>query len=150
MDNPGNQLKVSFSHVQLYVDKLEPVQAYKDLENSVRHFSDQLEHSGDLDTVEKSKLWQTNYDTQEDGIHTTFVPQNRDVIKQLIVGFGFRVTGFRFPAAANKANTRSILVTSKDPKGVQIVVSAVDPSQDSSDDFDHFDAGTTTVLLVCC
>jgi hypothetical protein len=90
------------------------------------------------------------YYTQEDEMHTTFVPQNCDLIKQLIVGFGFRVTGFRFPAAANNDNTRSILVTSKDPKGVQIVVSAVDPSQESSDDFHHFDAGTTTVLLVCC
>jgi hypothetical protein len=90
------------------------------------------------------------YYTQEDGMHTTFVPHSCDVIKQLIVGFGFRVTGFRFPAAANKANTRSILVTSKDRKGVQIVVPAVDPSQDSLNDFHHFDAGTTTVLLVCC
>ena len=55
-----------------------------------------------------------------------------------------------YPGPDNFGTTRNLLVTSKDPNGVQVVVSATDESQEDqtngvtkSDDemFLHFDAG---------
>ena len=93
---------ISFSHVHLYVDKVEDLQVYKDLERQA--------NNDDFPAPEVS-----------------FVSQNRDVVKQMIVGLGFRVTRARY------GSTRSVLVTSKDPRGVQFVVSAADPCVDVDD-----------------
>merc|ERR1740136_176256 len=70
----------------------------------------------------------TTTDTQHTHTHKhthanteqAFIPQNRDVIKQLIMGLGFRVTGMRYGDA-----TRSLLLTTRDPGGVQFVVSSL-------------------------
>lgn len=114
-ENNNNDVQVSFSHVHFYVDHVEDVDVYKQLE-------DKLNNGGDV--------------TEND---TTFVPQNRDVVKQLLAGFGFRVTGARVDS--DMSNTKSVLVTSKDPQGVQFVVSALDPdSSVEQDDVRHFDA----------
>ena len=67
-----------------------------------------------------------------------FIPQGRDVVKQLISGLGFRVSGKRM----GSSNTKSVLVTTKDPNGVQIVVTALngDSSSSEEDKYGHFDA----------
>jgi glucose uptake protein GlcU len=86
---------------------------------------------------------------------TLFILQNHDVVQQLIVGFGFRVTGYRFPNHqddnddnddSNKANTRSLLITSRDSFGVQIIVmdNTTNGEEDSpsvDDQHLHFDGG---------
>lgn len=58
------------------------------------------------------------------------INNNRDVIRQLIVGFGFRVTAIREnQTIANNNNNnhaiRTVLLSSCDPKGVQILVTAM-------------------------
>ena len=88
---------VRFSHVHFYVDHVELVETYKELENVVN--SDEIRENVNDDL---------------------FVSQNRDVIRQLIVGLGFRVTGYH-----HGDQTRSMLVTSKDSEGVQFVITSV-------------------------
>lgn len=115
-NNDTNDVQVSFSHVHLYVDHVEDIVVYKQLE-------DRLSCGGEA----------INNNSKP------FIPQGRDVVKQLLAGFGFRVTGARI--SRESSNTQSVLVTSKDPQGVQFVVTAVDPeSSVEKDDVGHFDA----------
>jgi hypothetical protein len=76
-----------------------------------------------------------------------YTPHNRDVVEQLLAGFGFRVTAVRYPGTTN-TNTRSVLVTSRDPQGVQILITAMDPTSSvDRDPMRHFDAGTVQRFL---
>ena len=120
-DTADTDVQLSFSHVHLYVDYVEDVAVYKTLEDKL--------NSGNASF----------------GAGAPFVPQNRDVVKQLMAGFGFRITGARMSCGAT--NTRSVLVTSKDPKGVQFVVTAMDPnSVVKQDEICHFDASEYSIL----
>jgi len=122
-NNDTNDVQVSFSHVHLYVDHVEDIIVYKQLE-------DRLSCGGEA----------INNNSKP------FIPQGRDVVKQLLAGFGFRVTGARI--SRESSNTQSVLVTSKDPQGVQFVVTAVDPeSSVEKDDVGHFDASKFRLLL---
>lgn len=120
-------LAVSFSHVHLYVDHVEDLADYKEFEERLNKI--------DLGTSDHA-------DIKDEA----FVPQNRDIVRQLMAGLGFRVTAVRsFPTSTT--NTKSVLVTSCDPNGVQFVVSAVDPQSNVAvDENDHFDAGTLLEL----
>ena len=74
-----------------------------------------------------------------------YVSQGRDLVSQLIVGLGFRVTGM-----CDGVNTLSYLVTSPDPNGVQFVVSAKkESSSGGADDFTHFDASRLDAFFDC-
>ena len=136
---------VSFSHVHLYVDELEELGVYKALEDRLNLFADKATDIGADDTAyciqQKQSLWKSLSGSPSDSL--PFVPQNRDVVKQLLAGFGFRVTGVRYNGMHGAmSNTRSVLVTSCDPQGVQIVVTAIDKrSYVEKDKIDHFDAG---------
>lgn len=110
----GKSEPVSFSHVQLYVDHVEDLLVYKDFEERLNEFSAASKDCSSL--VVKKRLWSGTSDTTA---VPPFGPQNRDVVKQLLSSFGFRVTGARYGT-----DTRSVLVTSRDPNGVQILVTA--------------------------
>lgn len=110
-----NDVQVSFSHIHLYVDKVENISVYKELEDKLND----------------------NVDSSQD----VFIPQSRDIVKQLLAGLGFRVTGARVPSDTVATNTRSVLVTSKDPEGVQFVVTTIDKhNSEKKDEYHHFDA----------
>ena len=117
-----NDPLVSFSHVQLYVDHVESLHVYKALEDKLNAFAEAAKSCATLE--EKKTLWTATShpaDTTEPPSSSTpfFCPENRDVVLQLLSSFGFRVTGARFTS-----QTRSVLVTSRDPNGVQIIVTA--------------------------
>jgi hypothetical protein len=132
-------LKVSFSHVQLYVDHIEDIEVYKELEQKMNRFSEAASKAASLE--EKRSVWKSMSGDTSDKMDP-FLPQNRDVIKQLIVGFGFRVTASRFPSEGCSANSRSLLVTSEDLRGVQLVITSIDEkSTVGLDSYHHFDAG---------
>lgn len=152
--------QISFSHVQIYVDHIEDLGVYKDLETSLNEFDSRLcskneEQDDDgkdfvssQDTLLESRLlWQSlRYGAVQDEGVQPFVPQNRDIVKQLLVGFGMRVTG-----ACQGNGTVSVLVTSKDSFGIQIVITAKDdasvltPSGDKGL-YHHFDSGEYKML----
>lgn len=139
----SHNLTVSFSHLQIFVDKLEALEDYKQFESFLNQYDAAVSNSAPHLTAceERRQLWESLFDNGE-APTKSFVPQNRDVVKQLMAGVGFRVTGCRLPSNENKANTRSLLMTSRDPRGVQILVSAIaaDTEDHEKDDFLHFDA----------
>jgi hypothetical protein len=115
---------VSYSHVHLYVDRVEDLCVYKALEQQLNTFATKSEGHWTLE--QKKKLWQSLLMPDEATATTTdrsYCPQNRDVVQQLLAGFGFRVTGARY-SDDDDDSTRSVLVTSRDPAGVQILVTA--------------------------
>ena len=158
-------VSVSFSHVHLYVNAVHDIQDYKALEGYLNEFSQfvKREHDGvfpsTIDVKHYRKIWRSilrehseprDETVEEDDNDMTFVSQNRDVIRQLIAGFGFRITGIRIRDknnCASRINTRSVLLSSSDPDGVQIIVTALDPSSQGSDsekcdEHRYFDACT--------
>jgi hypothetical protein len=132
--------QVSFSHVHLYVDHLKDLQVYKDLEDRLTGFVKDCESPLGKDIVTQQENWrkvQPDHFAPNDDA-AAFVPQNRDLVQQLLAGFGFRVTGARYGAS----NTRSVLVTSKDPSGVQFLLTAKETHDNGHHDtYRHFDAG---------
>ena len=107
-DDGNNDIQVSFSHVHIHVDHVQDLKVYK-----------QLEH--DL-----------NCGNRITDVETEFCPQNRDLVQQLLCGFGFRVTGVRRnTTTTSETNTYSVLVTSKDPQGVQFVITSIDSESQS-------------------
>ena len=118
---------------------MEDINVYKELEETLNKFHAE---AMDQSCIERRQLWE-KLTGRHSSQSTDFVPHNHDVIKQLMVGFGFRVTGYRFPQPEkNFANTKSLLVTSRDSSGVQIVVTAVASNRTNigTDDYLHFDS----------
>ena len=121
----NSDITVSFSHFHMYVDEVDDLTKYKSLESKLNVYDASLTAKAvPLDVEEKKKLWRSlgsNDGTADrDNDVLSFTPQNRDVVRQLIAGLGFRVTGY-----ADNASTRTVLVSSRDPDGVQILVSAM-------------------------
>jgi hypothetical protein len=128
-DTQGHD-EVAFAHVQLYVDKLEDLHVYKALENTLNDFasrakSESLEGSSPAeDLLSKQQLWR---EVSGSVPPSNFGNDNRDIVKQLIAGLGFRVTRASQPQSGGLTEgTRSVLITSRDPSGVQFIVTAPD------------------------
>lgn len=166
---------VAFSHVHLYVDRLKDLDEYKPLEGRLNTFAKQVKAADSSNKttqedqgspspkfntlLEQQKLWKTitavdagdgpNDAEMESAVDTVpFTPHNRDVVEQLLAGFGFRVTAVRYPGTMTNTNTRSVLVTSRDPQGVQILVTAKDPTSSvDKDPMLHFDASNVQRFL---
>lgn len=136
---------VSFSHFHMYVDKVDDLATYKTLENNLNAFTAVLtDKDGSLSAEEKNQLWGSL--CSDDGVHCNrddvppFAPQNRDVIRQLIAGLGFRVVGY-----GDHALTRTVLISSRDPNGVQILISAMKHTNDNCDDYTATSAVPTQI-----
>jgi len=170
--------QVSFSHIHIYVDHLEDIAIYKQLEQKVTHFAQTSDpyHCSTIDdnndgsstsvqrlvmegaNINKCRsIWNEPSDGEYDSeSEKPFITQKRDVVKQLIMGLGFRVTGMRYPSSSGgdgtgddgeAVSTRSLLLTTRDPNGVQFVVSALGEGEEeveglTMDHYDHFDAAT--------
>lgn len=118
--NEGNALQVSFSHVQFFVNQLEELSSYQQLQDTLNDLH-QHHTSGSCDNSQSEKqAWE-----QLSGVPSPpgFVSHGRDVVKQFLVGLGFRIT---------RAGPQRLLVTSKDPRGVQFIISARNTEPNSS------------------
>lgn len=143
MDSADQYASVAFSHVHLYADHVEDLTLYKALELDLNNFSEaRAVCTSTLTLEEQRELWQSISHPQYSS--ETFVSHGRDVVKQLMVGLGFRVTAARYSTA-----TRTVLVTSQDANGVQILVTAaseptsiVEQVMGQEEDSYFFDSGT--------
>lgn len=84
-----------------------------------------------------------------------FKTQNRDVVRQMLAGFGFRITSARYAtpppppppkhgdttttttrmirsSCSSSSTSRSVLLTSRDPNGIQVLVTAATTIEDDS------------------
>ena len=125
--------KVSFSHVHFYVDKLDELQEYKQLEEKLNNFC----ASRNIQSTPVEELA-----AAYGSVSNSFCPHGRDLVKQWICGLGYRITGF----CEGNSGTRSVLVTSSDPEGVQFIVTAGfeeerEEKKGHEEEFQHFDAG---------
>lgn len=158
---------IQFSHVHLYVDHVDGLDEYKQLEDSINKFHhdydstvslsspppsssnphDQCARQGrPMNVIKGKEIWTSIQDSIAMSPHVSsesYLSHGRDVVKQLIAGFGFRVTGC-YPAAHETSASKTVLVTSSDPKGIQIVVSSLDNSGGgvvNDEKYLHFDPG---------
>mmetsp|Transcript_25782 Transcript_25782/g.40449 ORF Transcript_25782/g.40449 Transcript_25782/m.40449 type:complete len:740 (+) Transcript_25782:77-2296(+) len=164
-NEPDDGLDIRFSHVHLYVDEVCETSAYKEFEYSLNLFhenydemtagegTDEVKESGHLSVDVGRRLWQsiTKQNMDDNNSMEDFASHGRDVVKQLIAGFGFRVTGCH-----TTPHTNTVVVTSKDPNGIQIIVSAMkrDGGNDvdveeanaavEDNDYHHFDPSNIT------
>lgn len=112
--------EISFSHVQVYVDGFADLGAYKDLERSLNEFHRRVFNERVTSLERKRHIWSE----VSKSAPSAFVPHNRDLVTQLMVGFGFRVTRVRHPSP--RESTKSLIVSARDPKGVQFIVTTLD------------------------
>lgn len=139
-------LEIQFSHVHLYVDRIEDVNEYKKFEDSINNFHREFDSEdgkdGSMNITRGKEIWNSIQDVSP--ANECYSSHGRDVVKQLIAGFGFRVTGC-YPPAGVESATKTVLVTSSDPRGIQIVVSSLTGGVQENEDVDekylHFDAG---------
>ncbi|CAE7242014.1 unnamed protein product [Symbiodinium microadriaticum] len=111
---------VSFSHVHIYCDALKDLAEYKKLEEKLNEFGRQP-----LDNVAAGRdAWLALASSHGNPVTGERDPQKwtghkQDVVEQMLVGLGWRVTGF-----GQTASTRSVAVTSSDNEGVKFVITA--------------------------
>ena len=119
-------LDIQFSHVHLYVDHVEDVNEYKRFEDSMNKFYNEYDSGSKtnaMDVTRGREIWSDIIQDVSPAMER-YSSHGRDVVRQLIAGFGFRITGC-YPPAGVRSGTKTVLVTSSDPKGIQIVVSSV-------------------------
>jgi len=114
--------------VHLYCDALKELQEYKALEGKLNAFvacaGPALAREGGVDVESGQASWLSLSDKhghpatgQRDP--ASWSPSGQDVVEQMLVGLGWRITG-----ACEGAETRSFVVTSRDEEGVKFVVTA--------------------------
>jgi hypothetical protein len=150
---PPPSVQVSFSHVHVYTDHIDDISVYKQLEDNLNSFGERVDLKEMRRNIAEYKhVWEREYcgsgPEENDDIrtasslltHVGFISQGRDLIKQLLAGLGFRITGY-----SDTMQTRSVLVTTKDPHGVQFVISSLkqgteggEYDDDKGDDYSHF------------
>lgn len=157
---PPGAFDVSFSHVHIYCDSLRTVDEYRKLEAKMNDFAAALARAKLCDstgTVEDKpsgrEQWLSLEARHSDVKVGTADPAayravGQDVVEQILVGLGWRVTG-----SCDSSGTRSLVLQSKDLSGVKFVVTAplADAEEPSAkrhkqevSDFAHFDVERVT------
>ncbi|KAJ1482295.1 hypothetical protein T484DRAFT_1804189 [Baffinella frigidus] len=128
-----------FHHVQCFANSLLPLQYYKDLEARLNNLANTghfdpfsggmrfLEPDAHLGRVQEGRsVWEASNSGAQ---HETseYLSHGQDLAEQLVVGLGWRVT-----AENISGGTRTLLVTSSDPCGVKVCITAPHPSPDRS------------------
>jgi len=109
---------VSFSHVHIYCDSLKDLSEYKTLEEKLNSFSSKPSRDLELGRKAWSNLWDGHpVIGHEDP--TQFKGHQQDVVEQMLVGLGWRITGH-----CDTADTRTVAITSRDAQGVRFIITA--------------------------
>lgn len=137
-DIPGNSLQ--FHLVHAFVDKLETLDHYKEIEKRFNSWHDGCQDDSSI-TIEKGReLYQKVSNTSS---LKEFSSVGQDIVAQLITGMSFRII-----ATYEGSNTRSFLLSTKAPLGARYLVSAplpgdsdkpIEKKQKKEVTYDHFD-----------
>eukprot|EP00929_Paragymnodinium_shiwhaense_P003041 TRINITY_DN103432_c0_g1_i1.p1 TRINITY_DN103432_c0_g1~~TRINITY_DN103432_c0_g1_i1.p1 ORF type:complete len:732 (-),score=93.24 TRINITY_DN103432_c0_g1_i1:11-2206(-) len=118
--------QVRFSHIHMYADTLRPIHDYKKLEKTLNALASATGSGGqsgvDLATVRDH--WLSSREKHEEpvvGLKTVddWQGSGQDVVEQMLVGLGWRVTG-----VCDSSETKTYALTSSDESGVKVVVTA--------------------------
>lgn len=116
-------LSVCFSHVHIYCDSIRTPAEYRRLEEKLNDFASQRACLG-ADVAAGREAWLGLRPKHGDPVARPcgpdqYSPMGQDIVEQLLVGLGWRVTG-----SHQGSSTRSLVVTSADPEGVKFVMTA--------------------------
>jgi len=122
---------VSFSHVHLYCDSLKDLGDYKKLEQKLNAFVGEAgavlrttEAREGADVGAGRAAWLSVSESHGHPVTgerdpAKFTASRQDVVEQMLVGLGWRITG-----VCEAGDTRSFVISSKDTAGVKFVVTA--------------------------
>eukprot|EP00659_Diplonema_papillatum_P002813 gene2813-4401_t len=135
-----------FHHVQIYVKNIQPMEKYKEMEthlNSLAHRGSFDPFSGGMRFLNANALPERVREGRRCWLEIAgesakdpakYVSHDQDVVEQLIIGAGWRVT-----AEYIGKSCRSVLVCSNDPCGVKMIVTCpLDVSKSAEDPYEHF------------
>eukprot|EP00419_Tripos_fusus_P034046 CAMPEP_0172778254 /NCGR_PEP_ID=MMETSP1074-20121228/201815_1 /TAXON_ID=2916 /ORGANISM="Ceratium fusus, Strain PA161109" /LENGTH=702 /DNA_ID=CAMNT_0013615185 /DNA_START=63 /DNA_END=2172 /DNA_ORIENTATION=- len=156
------KLSVCFSHVHMYCNALREPEEYRRLEDKLNDFSKMSTAGGAGTTDLKAgrEAWLGLQAKHGDPVAKVSTPEDyspigQDIVEQLLVGLGWRVTGCHLGTS-----TRSLILTSADAGGVKFAITAHNtqtlnelasvagaeddpeskrPRQVEQEPFDHFD-----------
>jgi len=157
------KLSVCFSHLHMYCNTLRTPEEYRRLEDKLNDFS--KVHTADgavaADLKAGREAWLGLQAKHGDPVAKLSTPEDyspigQDIVEQLLVGLGWRVTGSHLGTS-----TKSLILTSVDAGGVKFAITAHNTQtlnelaavagaegepgakrlrQDELEPFDHFDA----------
>ena len=105
-----------YDHLQLFVDRLQPIAHYKAIEDRLNEFArfvPRVEGSP-AGLAAARKAWCKMGPSADP---EAFQVDGRDLVEQMLYGFGWRITGHH-----EGAETRSLLLSTVDPSGVRFVI----------------------------
>jgi len=108
---------VSFSHIHIYCDSLKDLSEYKRLEDKLNNF--QVDgHDLELGRKTWTNLWD-GHPVIGHQDPSQWKGHQQDVVEQMLVGLGWRITGY-----CDAADTRTVAITSRDAAGVRFIITA--------------------------
>jgi len=114
---PVDVSKVTFDHVQLYVNSVAELPEYLALQEKFNAFS-------------------SNLSSVQNPSSQPYQSYRQDLVRQLITGFGFRIIAAHFGE-----ETRSVLIsTSPTGQGTQFLITAPQPNPSGTEKLEHFQA----------
>ena len=123
-----------YDHLQWFVDDMQPLSHYKAIEDRLNQFA-RLGTSSD--TAAAREAWRKLGPSADP---EAFQVHGRDLVEQLLYGFGWRITGYH-----EGSETRSLLLSTVDPSGVRFVVtcnrgaaSGTPSAEQAGQPLDHF------------
>jgi len=137
-------LQLSYSHVHFHCDALRSLEDYKALEDKLNRIGDPAQNSIDY----LQQRWQD----VNDGVAPSpedYSPVDQDLVEQLLVGLGWRIT-----AAYSGPATQTFVVSSPDAQGAQFVITAPhhpsgEKMEGASDVYSHFDRPALEQFAAC-
>ena len=105
-----------YDHLQFFVDELKPLSHYKAIEERLNEFAQAVPRTegAAMDVAAAREAWCKMGPSANP---EAFQVHGRDLVEQMLYGFGWRVTGQH-----EGAETRSLLLSTVDPSGVRFVV----------------------------
>lgn len=125
----GNNLE--FDHLHYYVRRLEPLETYQAIEKNMQVLG-QIVEKQKWDVATSRGHWESSA-SENLKDPTKYKSTKQDIVKQMLWGFGWRITGFH-----DGPNSTSVRIQSPAANGVKYIVTA--PSgAGRSNGFSHFD-----------
>ena len=112
MEEASTTLGCKYDHLQFFVDDLRPLSHYKAIEDRLNEFARLVPRAegAPVDIAAAREVWRKMGDSADPN---AFEVHGRDLVEQMLYGFGWRITGQH-----EGAETRSLLLSTPDAAGV--------------------------------
>ena len=116
MEEASTTLGCKYDHLQFFVDDLRPLSHYKAIEDRLNEFARLVPRAegAPVDIAAAREVWRKMGDSADPN---AFEVHGRDLVEQMLYGFGWRITGQH-----EGAETRSLLLSTPDTAGVRFVL----------------------------